>query len=227
MSDGTDIICKRAGNARIDMGGILADVPLPELRFGGGGSFALPNGVPEENDLFAERKRKAWDKSVEARCDFQRKVRLTRRAGVFFISIWQKSLYGRTLTEIKEDDSMVDVFAANTAELIRLVVGRCLDLGGWAVCTTPRRRHKMRNFASLIAEKLADSLSLPFYDNAALCRSKQRVGAVFSANNIPMERNVLLFDDFVTTGSTIGSMYRLLAEHGKNVLIFTGINNAM
>ena len=47
----------------------------------------LPNWNEDDNlpkkDIFAVEQRKAWDKSVEARCDFTPKLRLTRRASTW------------------------------------------------------------------------------------------------------------------------------------------------
>lgn len=109
---------------------LLSDVP----------STMIDLEVPDVStkNLFAENKRKGWDKSVEARCDFERKVRLTKRSGVFFISIWQKSVYGRTLTDIKSDDSMIMFFAQNITPLIAEVIGKNLQQGLWAMATTPK-----------------------------------------------------------------------------------------
>ena len=82
-----------------------------------------------DKDLFAEKKRAAW-KGVqvdEARCDFSpNRMRITNRGGVFFITLWKKSVYGRTLTDIKGDDAMVGYFADNIAPLIRSVIGSFL-----------------------------------------------------------------------------------------------------
>ena len=181
----------------------------------------------EGKDIFAEQQRKGWDKSVEARCDFTRKVRLTRRGGVFFISLWQKSIFGRTLTEIKADDSMVQFFADNTAELIRQIVGDYLSIGSWAICTAPKRRHLTKNFATRISEEIARQLGIPFYEDVAFCKNKQRINAEYTLNILPQEPNIIVFDDFVTTGSTLGSMYRLLSQYDKNILFFTGINNKL
>ena len=50
----------------------------------------------EQADIFKVEQRKSWDKSEEARCDFSYKLRLTRRASTNFITIWQKSVFGRT-----------------------------------------------------------------------------------------------------------------------------------
>lgn len=181
----------------------------------------------EGKDIFSSHQRSSWDKTVEARCDFQYRLRLTRRASTNFISIWQKSVVGRTLTEIKADDDMVPFFVENLAPVIRECVGYHLHDGSWAIVTTPMRRHRERNFATLIAEGLASELAIPFYFDCAHCHSKQRVGAVFSPNNIPREPNVIVFDDFVTTGSTLLAMKNLLQEHGKNCVFFTGINNKL
>ena len=192
---------------------------------------ALPNWDEDNNlskkDIFAVEQRKAWDKSVEARCDFTPKLRLTRRASTNFISLWQKSIFGRTLTEIKADDSMVQFFIDSLVPIINECVGYHVSSGNWAVVTTPMRRHRERNFASLIAEGIGSSLGIPFYFDCAHCQSKQRVGAVFLPNNIPAEPNVIVFDDFVTTGSTLLAMKNLLNEHQKNTVFITGINNKL
>lgn len=181
----------------------------------------------EQADIFKVEQRKSWDKSEEARCDFSYKLRLTRRASTNFITIWQKSVFGRTLTDIKSDDAMISFFVENLAPVIRECVGYHLTDGSWAIVTSPMRRHKERNFATLIAEGLAAELAIPFYFDCAHCRSKQRVGAVFDANNIPVEPNVIVFDDFVTTGSTLLAMKNLLQSLGKNCVFFAGINNKL
>lgn len=210
----------------IDLEEILEEIQVPDLSC----PLALESSSKDKagaKDIFAEQKRHAWDKSVEARCDFSRKVRITRRADVFFISLWQKSLYGRTLTDIKGDDSMVDFFAENVAPLIEEVLGKELKFGNWCIVTTPKRRHLVKNFATRISEKIAALLSIPFYEDVAFCHSRKRIGAVFSLNVLPHEQNCIVFDDFVTTGSTLKAMKNLLLEHHKNCVFFTGINNKL
>ena len=110
---------------------------------------------------------------------------------------------------------MVPFFIENLVPVIHEMIGFHLANGSWALVTTPMRRHKEHNFASRIAEGLAAELGIPFYFDCAHCRSKQRIGAVFDANNIPREGNVIVFDDFVTTGSTLQSMKNLLLKEGK------------
>ena len=205
-----------------DIASITADIALPVMP-----DLSMPEQKSSGTDIFAAKERKAWDKSEEARCDFQYHLRLTRRASTNFISIWQKSVFGRTLTDIKDDDSMVPYFVENLVPVIHEMIGYNLPSGDWAIVTTPMRRHLQRNFASRIAEQMASALDIPFYYDCAHCRSKQRVGAVYDANNIPMEHNVIVFDDFVTTGSTIQAMKNLLHSLGKNPVFFCGINNKL
>lgn len=209
-------------NTPEDIGSITSEIVVSEMP-----DFSLSENAPAGKDIFSVKSRKAWDKSEEARCDFQYHLRLTRRASTNFITIWQKSVFGRTLTDIKSDDAMVPYFIENLVPVIHEMIGFHLGNGSWALVTTPMRRHKERNFASRIAEGLAAELGIPFYFDCAHCRSKQRIGAVFDANNIPREGNVIVFDDFVTTGSTLQSMKNLLLKEGKNPIFICGINNKL
>lgn len=200
---------------------ILADFSL---------SDASPELAPPEpaRDIFAARPRKAWDKSTEARCNFDYRPGLTKKtARVWFLSIWRKSLMGRTLTEIKSDPAEIPHFAEAVSDFILSLLGPSLAAGGWCVCTTPKRRHKVRNFATLVAADIACRLGIPFYEDVALCRSRERVNAVFDLNVLPGEPNVIVFDDFVTTGSTLDAMHRLLAPLGKTLVFVAGINNKL
>lgn len=179
-----------------------------------------------EKNLFAEKeKRKAWEKEKLARCDFQKQVKILHRPGFYFISVWNKSVKGRTLTDIKGDDAMIPFFATHVTELIADTIGDNLRNGTWAIVATPKRRHLTHNFASLIAEEIGTRLGIPFYDDCAHARTRERINAVFTANNIPKEQNIIVFDDFVTTGSTIIAMKNLLDGLGKTSIYFIGINN--
>jgi len=209
----------------IDMGSLLSEIEVPDL---GSVHLDLAESAPKEKeDIFAEKKRKGWDKSVEARCDFTPKPRLTRRSGLFFLSYWQKSIYGRTLTEIKADDSMVPFFAEAIANLISEILGDHLQSGGYCIITTPKRRHKVLNFATRISILIAEKLGIPFYEDVCSCRTKQRVGAIFDVNIVPKEQNIICFDDFVTTGQTLQAMQRALVPYNKNIVFITGINNIL
>ena len=236
-----DIRSVRKGALALDpsIDDLLKDIEVPSLDVPDlDASFGSP--APAK-DLFAEKKRAAWKdvQQAEARCDFApNKVRISYRNPAFgIISLWKKSVYGRTLTDIKSDPDMVEFFAVNVAKLVGQILGNSLGHGDWAIVTSPKRRHKERNFASLISARLGSLLGIPFYEDVAECHSKHRVGAVFtfgssfaerlrSKNEPPIkEANIIVFDDFVTSGATMISMRELLLPLGKNLVFFTGINN--
>lgn len=209
---------------------MLDDIEVPSLEAPDLDASFTPSA--QSKDLFAEKKRAVWKEAqqVEARCDFApNKVRISYRNPQFgIISLWKKSLYGRTLTDIKSDPDMVEMFAEGMNTLIRQILGHSLASGDWAIVTSPKRRHKVRNFASPISARLAELLGIPFYEDVAECHSKHRVGAVFTFGKTPpTERNIIVFDDFVTSRATMISMRELLMPLGKNLVFFTGINNKL
>ena len=221
------------GSARkgaIALDEVLNDIEVPSLEAPDLDASFTPSA--QSKDLFAEKKRAAWKdvQQAEARCDFApNKVRISYRNPQFgIISLWKKSLYGRTLTDIKSDPDMVEKFAGGMNTLIRQILGHSLASGDWCIVTSPKRRHKERNFASLISARLATLLGVNFYEDLAECHSKHRVGAVFTlGKEAPKERNIIVFDDFVTTGATMISMRELLMPLGYNLVFFTGINNKL
>ncbi len=219
--------CVREGAIVLDE--VLKDICVPSLDVPDLDASFTPSCA---KDLFAEKSRAAWKdvQQAEARCDFApNKVRISYRNPAFgIISLWKKSLYGRTLTDIKSDPDMVGKFAVGMNTLIRQILGNSLATGDWCIVTSPKRRHKERNFASLISAQLATLLGVNFYEDLAECHSKHRVGAVFTLVKAPpTERNIIVFDDFVTTGATMLSMRDLLQPLGYNLIFFTGINNKL
>ena len=230
--------CVRKGAISLDE--MLNDIEVPSVEAPDLDTSFVSD---KSKDLFAPKSRAAWKdvQQAEARCDFApNKVRISYRNPAFgIISLWKKSVYGRTLTDIKSDPDMVEKFAEGMNTLIRQILGNSLADGDWCIVTSPKRRHKERNFASLISARLAELLGIPFYEDVAECHSKHRVGAVFtfgssfaerlrSKNQSPIpERNIIVFDDFVTTGATMISMRELLMPLGKNLVFFTAISNKL
>lgn len=184
-------------------------------------------------DLFEEKtSRKDWRKEEgqdTARCDLsvERIVIQPHAKELMVVSLWKKSIKGRHLTEIKEDQSMVELFATKMTDVIRRVQGTHLDNGTWAICATPKRRHLVGNFACAVAAKIAEGVNIPYYEDVALSDTRERVNKQYTLGVLPKEENLIVFDDFVTTGSTLLSMKRLLEPLGKNLVFFVGINNNM
>lgn len=212
--------------SNLSLGQESADGILDDIHLTPAADSLARSAFNEVYDFEEEGKRKHWKaNSLESRCNFEYQLKLSPRAGITFISIWKKSIVGRTLTEIKEDEKMVDVFIENMCDTIKKVIGDVLREGDWGLITAPKRRHTTRNFATLICLGIAKNLNIPFYEDALSCHSKHRVGAVFDVNIIPKERNIICFDDIVTTGSTLRSIYEAIKPLQKNIVFFAGINN--
>ena len=122
---------------------------------------------------------------------------------------------------------MIEVFATTISSTISEVLGQNLSLGGFCIVTAPRRRHLERNFATLVSVRLSEILKIPFYEDIIHCKSKQRMNAVFTLSQVPTEPNIIVFDDIVTTGSTLSSIKNAFEKYNKNLLFFTGINNKL
>ena len=196
--------------------------------------FTAPAGRANGNkDLFAEKTRAAWhsQNKKEARCDFAPdRWRLNSR-GIFFISLWKASIYGRTLTEIKADDEMPDFFAKNISDFITRFFNNSAssarNFEDWALITPPPRRHLEHNFAIRTAKLISELSGFPFIPDTAKAKNRQRVMAEFELINLPKAGNILCFDDIVTTGSTFQAMNRILAPYNKNIIFLTAINNKL
>lgn len=123
---------------------------------------------------------------------------------------------------------MVTFFASGMSKLIRQILGHSLQNGDWCIVTSPKRRNKVRNFASLICVELSKLINIPFYEDLAECHSKHRVGTVFTlGKDPPKENNIIVFDDFVKTGAIIISVRNLLLPLGNNLVFITAINNKL
>lgn len=192
----------------------------------------IGNGDPDKParfkraDLFALKKHAAWSHKHDARCDFATRPSLHFYFKFYYIAIWSRTIYGPLLDEIKADHpKYVPRFATAAADIIKATLGDNLDKGNFAIITAPVRRHKEHNFASQVSAQIAQSLNIPFIPNALSCRSKNRVNAIFDINTLPPQQNIIVFDDIVTTCSTLKSIYNAISPTGKNLIFLTGILN--
>ena len=223
-----------SGGGEVSVSEVIRSIDTPADGTPASGVLGTLGRKENGKNIFEEKKHSAWDKSMAARCDFKFQLRITRRSDVNFISIWKKSAHGRTLTDIKGDDAMIEFFAESIAPVMEETIGHNLKDGDWCIVTSPKRRHKEKNFATLISERIGQRLGIPFYEDMAECHSKHRMNAVFTLNSkysdnnnerLPKEKNMIVYDDFVTTGQTMLSMKRLLQPLGYNLVFFTGVNN--
>lgn len=211
--------------------------PLIDLTNATGGDNFLPPPVDlfavagkKVDNLFDEQHRKAWheDSADVARCDFTPNRVSARLCYSSFrcLCLWKRSLYGRTLTDIKSDQDMVPFITNQMAPFIAQCLGPNLSPRDFVMVTPPKRRHKVNNFASMCAGAIAIRLGIAFVDDCASCKSRERINPVFTLERVPEQRNVIIFDDFVTTTSTMNAMWNLLKNAGKNPVCFAAVNNA-
>lgn len=181
---------------------------------------------PRNRDIFAARK--AWheESKAEPRCDFASNRQHLKPKKPFFVNcLWKVSEKGPTLSQIKSAD-YVDFTAVQTSMFIEAVIGECLSIGDWAIITPPARRHREGNFAKSVASKISKIISLPYFPDVFKARNRQRVNAVYDIVDVPKQRNIILYDDIVTTGSTFNSCRRALMPYQKNIVYFASIDNA-
>ena len=117
-------------------------------------------------------------------------------------------------------------FAFNLADYLERSLGDNLARNRWCICTTPRRRHQTGfHFATEICKLAEEELGIPFYEDVVLTKNRSRIEPEFVLNRDPVEPNVILFDDIITTGITIRETRQLLLEKGHTVLVVVAIRN--
>ena len=165
---------------------------------------------------------------TEARCDIApNKVCISYRNPEFgIISLWKKSLYGRTLTDIKEDPEKDTFFASGMSKLIRQILGHSLQNRDWCIVTSPKRWHKVLCFSYLYWAFKASQYSFLWGCGWVPFKTSCRRCFTFDLHP-PKENNIIVFHDFVTTGATMTSMRNLLVPLGKNMVFITAINNKL
>lgn len=170
------------------------------------------------------KKKAAWGKGKnykEPVCDLQDRLFIHQRKEYMYISIFRTSDEGIPISEIKVEDN-VRLFALKAEEMVRGVVG-LKQTEDWCVITTPKRRHTTKNFATMVCEVLAKRLGVPFYEDAIVAKNRDRLKPHFELVEDIKENNVILYDDIITTGSTLLGCNALLVN--KNVLNIIGIAN--
>lgn len=167
-------------------------------------------------------KRAFWNKnSIEPCCDLDDYPSIHKRVWGMFVSSFKRTAYGIPLTKVKCDDN-VGLFAMKAEIFIRGVL-RLADTNGWCLITTPKRRNIENHFATNVCRMISKEIGVPFYEDAVRAKSRHRVGAEFELIKEINERNIIIYDDILTTGSTIHSMIRLLKD--RNIFVVIGINN--
>lgn len=178
----------------------------------------------DESDF--ERRRKSWA-HAEKRCGLKKKVKTMFNGDIIVTSFFEVGKTGKLILEIKEDPNNVPVFADNLCDYLDRTLGSNITKSGWCLITTPRRRHKEGfHFATEICRNAAEQIGIPFYSDAFESKNRNRIIPDFKMLIKPAERNVVIYDDIITTGQTIKTVRQMLVEAGYVTLLIVGIRNS-
>lgn len=166
----------------------------------------------------------AWG-TVEKFCDLKERPVTRTAAGLWFQAMYKTGKTGTSLNEIKTEKN-VPYFADTIVRFVRDTLGENLRNAGWCVATTPRRRHKTGfHFATAVCFEISERLTIPFYEDIAICNNRNRLNPIIEQIKFPEEKNVLLYDDVLTTGVTMKTTREVLLDSGYAVLPLVSIVN--
>jgi predicted amidophosphoribosyltransferase len=165
-------------------------------------------------------KRGIWKKRSISRCNMLDRPGLHKKGNFYYASFWKKSKDGKLLKEIKKDKDNIEVFAKKTIDYI---ASKYNNLQEFCIVTTPKRRHKTSNFSDCVCKYISNVLQIPYYADIIKCMGRSRINPKFRRIGEIAEQNIILFDDIITTGSTITATYNLLGD--KNIIVIVGVNN--
>ena len=189
-------------------------------------SWCTDKSLPE-SPLVVSNKPKAkglnWgNPNQESRCDMSPRLAVHEKNGTFFITSFKKSNEGTPLSAIKQNPDNVRIFADEAIRVIHGIIG-LHQIKDIALISAPKRRHKKTNFAEQVCMDISKQTGIRFYPNAIKSHNRDRLHPIFTLETCIMEPFVILYDDIVTTGSTIKHSLNLLED--KNILVIISINN--
>ena len=183
-------------------------------------TFEDPEAEEEEKP-----KGKKWT-TRGVRCDMKPCLAARTKDGRRYVSLYASSKEGMTLEEIKNSRKCEKQIAEALEGHIRESLGSHLGENGWAMITTGRRRHRDGyHFATAVCKGAAQGLGIAFYEGAIECGNADRLKPELALVKEPAEKNLILFDDIITTGTTMSKTADLLLSKGYTVLIIIGIRN--
>lgn len=135
------------------------------------------------------------------RCDLKPREALHRIGNLYYISQFRRSKEGFTFREIKSSADYAAMFADAACKFISTFIGNTAD---WCIITTPRRRHADGfHFATEVCRDISSNLDIPFYADALQCVNHDRLHPDFMLLRPLSESRVIIYDDIITTGSTL------------------------
>ena len=194
----------------LDIGGIEAE------------EFEFAEAAPDESE---KEKGKKWT-TRGVRCNMEPQIAIREKNGHRYISGFASSKDGMTLEEIKNSRKCEKQMAEAVAGLLKQLMGGNMAGTGWAIVTTGRRRHREGyHFATAVCKALAKKTGLRFYEGVIECGNSDRLKPELTITAWPEEKNLVLFDDIITTGTTMSRTADLLQDAGYTVMAIIGIRN--
>jgi hypothetical protein len=182
--------------------------------------FEEPEGAEPQKE-----KGKKWT-TRGVRCNMKPAIACRVKSGHRYVSLFASSKEGMTLEEIKNSRKCERQMAKAVTEHLTEFLGMQLQSNGWAMITTGRRRHRDGyHFATAVCKAVAEQLGLVFYEDAIECGNSNRLKPELKMLQEPKERNLILFDDIITTGTTMSKTVEMLQEKGYTVMTIIGIRN--
>ncbi len=155
-------------------------------------------------------------------CDLSPRTVLHQLVSLVYFAQFKRSKHGTSFSEIKQSADIAALFADTASNFIQRLVNNTED---WCIITTPRRRHADGfHFATAVCERIADTLGIPFYADAVQCINRNRLDPDFHLLRPIAERRVIVYDDIITTGTTLTAT-RALLDDRDFILNIIGINN--
>ena len=185
-------------------------------------SFEFDDQEPAEEE---KQKGTKWT-TRGVRCDMKPHFSVREKSGCSYVSLFSSSKEGMTLEEIKNSRTCEKQVTKAVAGFIRQFLGNNLHGTGWAMITTGRRRHREGyHFATAVSKATAKQLGIRFYEGAIECENGNRLKPRLKLITEPEEKNLILFDDIITTGTTMSKTVKLLQGKGYTVMTVIGIRN--
>ena len=160
-------------------------------------------------------------------CDLKERPALRTQNGIWLHGLFKCGKTGKSLEEIKTPE-YVQYFAETAARFVQESLGPNLRTGGWCVVTTPRRRHKEGfHFATEVCRGISETIGAPFYEDVLTCANRARLDPLMEQVRFPQEKNVILYDDIWTTGTTLRISREMLIDSGYTVFPVISIINRL
>ncbi len=155
-------------------------------------------------------------------CDLRPHTVLHRLGTRYYFSQFRRTKNGTPFGDIKRSEDIAGLFAENACMFLASFIG---NTEGWAIITTPRRRHHSGfHFATAVCERISAKLGIRFYPGAVQCINRDRFAPEFHNLRPIPERRIIIYDDIITTGSTLTATAGLFSGCDF-VLNLIGINN--